>query len=476
MITLEEREKERALFQTARAQHPDLFVRLPMIDDDALLSSIGIEGLEKNRPLGYLRLMPQDFIVEEISRDDALHTVDIEDASSSAPKPRGDAPTLYCDLVKIGASTLDIKNNLAHLLSIEDKDIGYAGIKDRVALTGQAISIRNLRDPATLKNAEDQENFFLKSIHWGKGVIANGDLWGNRFIITVRAEAPLGDDRISLIARQMEEINESGFWNYFYIQRFGTPRLIGHRLGLLIARGEYESTVKMFVTHATARELPYFKEIRRYMENLWGNWPEILKRLEPFPYHFHLELLLIRHLANHPGDFLGALHTLPDQIRMWVYAYDSYLFNKKLSELIRTGTVPMSLPLATSFNPADVVLYREFLEEDLVKLPARSWKDFPFVRVGSRTWPTLQEIKLLKVEFHRDIAIFAFSLPKGTYATTYLTNFFTLASGLPTPPGINAEQIDAKAAVGFGSLASALERFRPLLERRIQDINADSQE
>ncbi len=473
MLSQEEREKERALFQREREQHPELFVREPMIDDGPLLRSIGIEGLDTDRPLGYLRLMPQDFIVEEITPDQAIHTVDIDNTQHNIT---GEGPTVYCDLVKIGISTLDIKNHLAHLLDIDDKNIGYAGIKDRVALTGQAISIRNVSGDSMLQKINGQENFFIKNVRRGKGVIANGDLWGNRFIITVRTATPLSRTHQDLIASKTEEINETGFWNYFYIQRFGTPRLIAHRLGLLIAKGEYEKAVHLFLTHTAERELPYFKNIRKAIAPLWGDWPQIVERLEPFPYHFHLELTLMRHLREHPTDFLGALHALPDQIRMWIYAYDSYLFNKKLSELIRTDTVPLELPLATSFSPRDWEPYQKFIQEDGLKLPTRAWRDFPFVRVASRTWPTLQEIKIHNVEFLDRLIIFSFSLPKGTYATTYLMNFFTLASGLPTPPGISTESIDAKSVLNMESLAGTLERFRAVLERREQDIETSSQE
>jgi len=473
MMTPEERERERTLFQAEREKYPHLFVREPMTDDNSLLASIGIEGLRPDRPAGYLRLMPQDFIVEEISQDSAIHTVDI---NADLQEVFGTDSTIYCDLVKIGTSTLEIKDHLASLLDIEDKYIGYAGIKDRVALTGQAISIRGAPRLDALRKISQEENFFLKNCRRGKGAIANGDLWGNRFIITVRTTSPLSSNQTHFIKNQSDEINETGFWNYFYIQRFGTPRLISHRLGLLIARGQYEETVKMFLTHTSERELPYFKNIRDEIKAMWGNWPEIIKRIELFPYHFHLELTLIRHLAGHPANFLGALCTIPDQIRIWIYAYDSYLFNKKLSELIATGEVPLSLPLATSFNRVDWEPYQKFLQEDEVKMPTQSWRDFPFVRVASRAWPTLQEIKIHSTEFRDNLAIFVFSLPKGTYATTYLMNFFILSSGLPLPPGISTEQIDAKATVGLGSLAGTLERFRTVLEQRQQDIDAGSQE
>ena len=60
IISAEDRERERALFEAERKRVPDLFQRAPMIDDDACLRSIGIEGVYGDRPLGYLKLFPQD--------------------------------------------------------------------------------------------------------------------------------------------------------------------------------------------------------------------------------------------------------------------------------------------------------------------------------------------------------------------------------------------------------------------------------
>jgi len=159
-----------------------------------------------------------------------------------------------------------------------------------------------------------------------------------------------------------------------------------------------------------------------------------------------------------------------------MYAYDCSLFNRKLSQLIQSGEVPMELPLITSFSPKDWQPYGEFLDADGVKMPSRSYRDFPFIRVESRAWPTLQKIEVHGIEIRERLALFAFSLPKGSYATTFLMNFFTLASGLPIVSGISTEKTDAKEALGLGTLAPTLERFRTVLERREADILSDSAE
>jgi TruD family tRNA pseudouridine synthase len=472
IISPEEREAERFLFDAERKRVPDLFLREPMIDDDYFLRWIGIEDVLNKRPIGYLKLLPQDFIVEEISRDGIVHDIKIGDLKNPV---EGEGLTYYADLVKIGVSTLEAKTQLAELLGIDEKNIGYAGIKDRLALTSQVISMRGIADPAKILSV-NSENFFLKNLKRGKGVIANGELQGNRFTITLRTAEPIGSAAKGEMEQKLVEIKEDGFWNFFYFQRFGTPRLLSHVLGLQLVKGEYEGVVKTFLTYPGVRELPYFKNIREEIRGLWGNWRAIKEKIDLFPYHFHLERSFIDYLVQHPDDFLGALHTLPDQVRLWMYAYDCYLFNRKLSELIRAGSVPLSLPFITSFNPMDWKPYREFLETDGVKMPSRSYRDFPFIRVESRKWPTLQHLDIHNAVFEDRLSTFCFSLPKGSYATTFLMNFFELASGLPIVPGIFTESVDALKLLDAGSLEPILERFKTVLDRRQADLEGSMEE
>ncbi|MBI2123759.1 MAG: tRNA pseudouridine(13) synthase TruD [Candidatus Wildermuthbacteria bacterium] len=461
------REKEREFFEAERKRVPHLFEREPMVDSFEFQKWIGIEVFPDTLPLGYLRLMPQDFIVEEVARDGTVHTVDVD----PSPATSFEGKTVYADLVKIGISTLEAQSQIAEALSLQPQSIGFAGIKDRLALTSQAISIRDAAEADILKVQAD--NFFLKNIHQGKGALANGDLQGNRFTIVLRLQRPPSEKEVLKTHETLKQIKEEGFWNFFSFQRFGTPRLLSHKLGLRIIKGEFEEAVKMFLVHQSLRELPYFKHIREEMEKQWGNWEGMKTLLSPFPAHFPIELQFVEHLLGNPKDFLGALHTVPDQVRLWVYAYDSYLFNRKLSQFIKGGEVPINLPLLTSFSPRDWEPYKEFLEEDSVDIPSKYYKKFPFIRVASRTWPVLQRVEIHNIAFQDNFVLFAFSLPKGTYATTLLMNFFTLASGLPIIPGITNKEIDAKALLGLGSTQATLERFKTVLELREQDISGE---
>ena len=55
-------------------------MRETFVDSPEFLETLGISfDDEKNFPKGYLKLWPQDFVVEEISKDGSIETVDLGD-------------------------------------------------------------------------------------------------------------------------------------------------------------------------------------------------------------------------------------------------------------------------------------------------------------------------------------------------------------------------------------------------------------
>src|SRR3989338_7995499 len=74
-ISQEALDKELALFETERDRVPELFERAPMIDYKDTLRSVGIDDGEGEKPLAYLKLLPQYFVVEEVDREGAIHDV-----------------------------------------------------------------------------------------------------------------------------------------------------------------------------------------------------------------------------------------------------------------------------------------------------------------------------------------------------------------------------------------------------------------
>ncbi len=456
-------QKQKGFLDSEKIKYPDLFQRAPLINTQEVLKLVGITALPTEQPLVYLRLWPQDFIVEEISRDGSVHTVDY---AADQVVSDSEGLTVYADLVKIGISTLDAADELAKVLATEKKNIGYAGIKDRDAITSQFLSFRNIS--AKVISAVSAPNFFLKNIYQGKGAIQVGDLQGNKFTLVLRGTEPFATDALKSKLRDYEK---NGFWNFYYTQRFGTPRLIAHLLGLLVLERKYEDVLKTFLTFQSPSEIGYFSDIRKSVLEHWNNWPKIISILEPLSFSFRRELSMFDFLIKHPGDFLGALKLYPEHIQIWVMAYTSYLFNCKLSMLIKEDRVPEQLPIVLSTNRSHWEFYRDLLSADSLAFPAHIFRDLPWIQLKERMINTRQKFEFLNFVVNPDkpqIGVIGFSLPKGSYATTLLSHFFTLSFNVPIPAGIDPEVVDSKKILGTGSVTPVSELFKDVIHSKLE--------
>lgn len=457
-------QKEKEFMEKEKERNPALFLRAPIIDDDEIIKSAGIDpGIFGNRPLGHIKLFPEDFIVEEVSSSGVQHSIDARNDPPILTETAENARTVWANLVKMGLDTIEVVNELSSLLGLEKKFIGIAGIKDKHALTSQAISFRGIT-PEKLA-AVAAPNFFLKNIFTGKGALQIGDLAGNRFTIFVRTQENIDESKITAHLRDLEE---NGFWNFFYLQRFGVPRLMSHKLGLLILQGRFEDTIKAALCHPGNREIQYMQNFRKTLTPLWRNWPALLQKTEPLAYTFRSERRMLEFLAEHPNDFIGALDQIPEQIKLWVYAYASFLFNKTLSRLIQSGEdVPFELPLALSNTPWANELYGENFRAHNITPPFPALKNFPYVQKPNKNVEVLKKFALNGVNIVPGGIIIDFVLEKASYATTFLSHFFTLVSGQPVPRGISVDEIDLKAELNLGTIKPLKEgRFKELFEMR----------
>src|SRR3989344_4626570 len=115
-----------------------------------------------------LKQIPEDFVVIEVP----------------AVKTETQGRFLYFWLKKKGLNTLDVVKELARQLRIQEKDIGFAGSKDKHAVTEQMISINGMRKEAVEKLKF--ENIHLDFYDFGSKPISLGDLQGNKFEIVIR--------------------------------------------------------------------------------------------------------------------------------------------------------------------------------------------------------------------------------------------------------------------------------------------------
>lgn len=146
---------------------------------------------------GRLKASPEDFLVEELP----------------AYLPSGAGPHLYLKVEKRDRTTRDVVRDLARALGVPERDAGYAGLKDRAAVTTQWLSFPVARDPDPASLAGPGLRVLAASRHQNK--LRPGHARGNAFTVVVR-DGDLGRARACAAA-----LAAAGLPNFFGPQRFG---------------------------------------------------------------------------------------------------------------------------------------------------------------------------------------------------------------------------------------------------------------
>jgi len=132
-------------------------------------------------------------------------------------QPCGEGEHVWLHIEKNGANTAWISKKLAELAGVKEMDVGYAGMKDRNAITRQWFSIYLPRVEAPdFSQLNDEEMTLLTQTRHSKK-LRRGDLLGNRFEILLTQVQ--GDKDV--IEKNLLQIREHGVPNYFGAQRFG---------------------------------------------------------------------------------------------------------------------------------------------------------------------------------------------------------------------------------------------------------------
>ncbi len=210
-----------------------------------------------------LKQLPEDFVVKEVGK------VEI--------RPTG--KYLYFKLNKRGHNTLTALTYIAKKLNLKEAQFGFAGNKDKEAVTEQVCSVYGTSKEKLL--AVKLDDISIEFLGYGDAPIALGDLAGNKFEIVLRN---LDTEKIVPIQY---------FPNYFDEQRFSKSNV---KIGEALVRKDFK----------TAAELEPSKECKQHLQKI-------------------------------PTDFVGALKQVPMRLlRLYVNSYQSSLWNETLARYLRT--------------------------------------------------------------------------------------------------------------------------------------------
>ncbi len=288
---------------------------------------------------GELKRRIEDFVVEELLEDGT--PCEVEQLNKSPPlkiplviPPNPDPrknDQLHVWMEKFNIETTFAIRTLSRGTGGSVKRIGYAGLKDKRALTCQRISIWK---PDTQKLSRfSVKGLALHHASWSPNRIDLGMLRGNRFTITIR-DINLSEEEIR---KRMDEFSSQivqGLPNYFGEQRFGGYREITHVVGKLLLQNKLEEAVMEYMCKESEGEQDDIQNARRNLRET----RDFARALKEFPDSAHFEIAMLNHLVTNGKDFAGAFQRLPQQTRyLFTHAYQSHVFNLVLSERIRRG-------------------------------------------------------------------------------------------------------------------------------------------
>ncbi len=402
---------------------------------------VGIEGYASAIPgfRGSIKDEVEDFVVEEIPDP------------SIVPSEGGKYTYLRIRLKDWDTNKFLMR--LSKELHISRKRITYAGTKDKRGVTVQFFCVNSDISPDAIRISDAEVLDSFRSDHFLK----LGDLVGNRFTIRISSDVDRGAEIGKIHGSVLEA---GGFPNFFGMQRFGSMRINTHKIGRQIVQGNYEEAVKSYIYDSEFDE-------EEYRVN-FGKTLDAAQALKEFPMRLNFERAILGHIQE-SGSFEGAFSAFPKNLGMlFVHAYQSYLFNRILSERIKhAGNLKEAFPgdivyaVDRYFNPIDREeikvnrfntdkINRLIIEDKLrVTVPVIGYEsrftknfqgeieqkimdeenlEFPNFRVGG--YPELSSkgdrriisVKPLDFSYSGNNTV-SFSLGRGIYATSFLREF-----------------------------------------------------
>lgn len=305
-------------------------LRVPKIDR---LLGIEVYATETAGIGGVIRNSVEDFLVGEVLVDGSKAKInrvaERKVLGASTSKQR----YLLCVLTKRNWDTFIVLRSIAKQLGLSQGQIQIAGIKDAKAVTAQHITVEKCSiEDVSKVSVNDME---IRAIGYVHEKLSAYYLLGNHFTIRIKAIKHSESTVAKRVAETAEALDSAGgIPNFFGHQRFGTTRPITHLVGKAFVEGDFEEAAMLFLAKPSFHEHQSSRNARTELRSTRN----FKYALQNFPRQLRFERLMLRHLAEKPDDFVGAFKRLPFKLQaLFVQAYQSYLFNRFLSERIKGG-------------------------------------------------------------------------------------------------------------------------------------------
>ncbi|MHC4416361.1 MAG: tRNA pseudouridine(13) synthase TruD [Planctomycetota bacterium] len=261
---------------------------------------------------GVIKARPEDFLVEELS----LY------------EPSGEGEHLYLQIEKTAVSHGELISRLRRRFGVREDAIGFAGMKDKIAVTRQTVSIHLREDPPDVELDHDRIRVLWASRHTNK--IRIGHLAGNRFSIRIREVDPV---KVTVVKPVLDRLARIGVPGYFGGQRFGY-RHNNHLVGLALLKEDWSGLLAELLG-ATGSPFPEYQRARRELFD-GGRFQDAAAMWTPADRN---ELTAINVLCLGKSEREACAAVGKSTRSFWISALQSAVFNRVLDQRIADGTL-----------------------------------------------------------------------------------------------------------------------------------------
>ncbi|UCD75521.1 MAG: tRNA pseudouridine(13) synthase TruD [Phycisphaerales bacterium] len=294
---------------------------------------------------GSLKERPEDFVVEEMP----------------AYEPCGEGEHLYLRIEKTGVSHGELISCLSRHFGLTSKAIGYAGMKDKIGVTRQTVSLHLLSEPPPLELPHERIKVLWAKRHRNK--IRRGHLLGNRFLIRIRNIDP---DRKDSVLQRLQKLERLGAPDYFGPQRFGY-RANNQLLGAAYLCEDW----RRLLTELLGTKGSWFPQYQQERRELFDAG-RIEEAAVLWTMADRAELIAIRALRDGRCEREACTAVGRPTLSFWVTAAVSAIFNKVVDQRIADETIDLLLEGDLAFKHDSRAVF-PVTEDELAtgELPAR---------------------------------------------------------------------------------------------------------
>jgi len=261
---------------------------------------------------GCIKVRPEDFLVEELP----LY------------EPCGRGEHLYLRVQKVATSHGELISRLQRHFGVGESAIGFAGMKDKMAVTSQTVSIHLLTDPPTVDL--DHERIVVLGAKRHTNKIRRGHLAGNRFSVRIRDVDPL---KAPLVLRRVRQLEATGVPCYFGYQRFGYRRNT-HLLGAALLNRDWRGLLAELLG-TTGSPYPEYQRERRELFDA-GRYQDALAQWSTSD---QAERRALGALCRGQSNRSVSKAVRVASRLFWISALQSAIFNRVLDRRLEDGTL-----------------------------------------------------------------------------------------------------------------------------------------